>query len=170
MRNVPQPISLTCTDQPWLLRPEEKTDGWKPATNFPLEHASADGHNSRMISNGFRILGYLIGLVALYAIWLDLTASSQPSVVLGQFWFERNAASLQVTETVISRYIDPCGLIMALGCEPFLWHPLVVTLLGWPTALVMLLAMGLFLGFARLIRGRSDSRIRGRDLKRRGEK
>jgi len=123
-----------------------------------------------MVSNAIRILGYLVGLVALYAIWLDLTMSSQPSIVLGQFWFERHATSLQVTEAVISRYIDPCGLVVALGCEPFLWHPLIATLLGWPAALVLLLVMGVFLGLARLIRGRGDRKIRGRDLKRRGEK
>lgn len=139
------------------------------ATKFILERGPAQGHNSPMISNGFRILGYLIGFVALYAMWLDLTMSSQPSVVLGQFWFERHAASLQITETIISRYVDPCGLIVAIGCEPFLWHPLIVTLLGWPTALVLLLAMAVFLGVARLIRGRGDRKIRGRDLKRRGE-
>ena len=137
---------------------------------FVLERCQAESHNSAMVSNAIRILGYLVGLVALYAIWLDLTMSSQPSIVLGQFWFERHAASLQVTEAVISRYIDPCGLVVALGCEPFLWHPLIATLLGWPAALVLLLVMGVFLGLARLIRGRGDRKIRGRDLKRRGEK
>ncbi len=138
--------------------------------HFVLERCQAESHNSAMVSNAIRILGYLVGLVALYAIWLDLTMSSQPSIVLGQFWFERHAASLQVTEAVISRYIDPCGLVVALGCEPFLWHPLIATLLGWPAALVLLLVMGVFLGLARLIRGRGDRKIRGRDLKRRGEK
>ena len=123
-----------------------------------------------MTSNAIRILGYLVGLVALYAIWLDLTMSSQPSIVLGQFWFERHAASLQVTEAVISRYVDPCGLIVALGCAPFLWHPLIATLLGWPAAFVFLLLMVFFAGLARLIRGRAEKRISGRDLKRRGEK
>ncbi|MGC6452359.1 MAG: hypothetical protein ACON31_00415 [Candidatus Puniceispirillaceae bacterium] len=122
-----------------------------------------------MISNSFRILGYLLGLVALYAMWLDLTMSSQPSVVLGQFWFERHSASLQVSEAIISRYVDPCGLVVALGCEPFLWHPVIATLLGWPTALVLFLTTAFFLGFARLIRGRGDRKIKGRDLKRRGE-
>ena len=122
-----------------------------------------------MISNSFRILGYLVGLVALYAMWLDLTMSSQPSVVLGQFWFERHSASLQVSEAIISRYVDPCGLVVALGCDPFLWHPVIATLLGWPTALVLFLTTAFFLGFARLIRGRSDRKIKGRDLKRRGE-
>ncbi|MEC8672920.1 MAG: hypothetical protein VXY13_04170 [Pseudomonadota bacterium] len=123
-----------------------------------------------MISTSVRILGYLLGLAALYAMWLDLTATSEPSIILGQFWFERHATSLQVTEAVISRYVDPCGLIMALGCEPFLWHPVVATLLGWPTAVVLWMLTGFFLGLSRLIRGRSDRKIRSRDLKRRGER
>ena len=87
-----------------------------------------------MVSNGFRIFGYMIGLMALYAMWLDLSVTDEPSKVLGQFWFEHHAASLQITEAVISRYVDPCGLIVPLGCEPFLWHPVLVTVLGWPTA------------------------------------
>ena len=123
-----------------------------------------------MVSNGFRIFGYLIGLMALYAIWLDLSVTDEPSKVLGQFWFEQHATSLQITEAVISRYVDPCGLIVPLGCEPFLWHPLLVTVLGWPTALVLLLLTGFFLGIARLMPNSGERKIRGRDLKRRGEK
>ena len=123
-----------------------------------------------MASYGFRIFGYLIGLVALYAVWLDLSITDEPSMVLGQFWFEHHATSLQITEAVVSRYVDPCGLIVPLGCEPFLWHPVLVTILGWPTGLVMLMLMAFFLGLARLMRGNGERRIRGRDLKRRGEK
>ena len=123
-----------------------------------------------MISNTVRIIGYLLGVAALYAMWLDLTATSEPSIVLGQFWFERHAASLQVTEAIVSRYIDPCGLIVALGCEPFLWHPVLATLLGWPTAVVLFMMTGLLLGLSRITRGGGDRKIRGRDLKRRGEK
>ena len=123
-----------------------------------------------MVSYGFRIFGYLIGLMALYAMWLDLSITDEPSMVLGQFWFEHHATSLQITEAVVSRYVDPCGLIVPLGCEPFLWHPVLVTILGWPTSLVMLMLMAFFLGLARLMRGNGERRIRGRDLKRRGEK
>ena len=123
-----------------------------------------------MVSNGFRIFGYLIGLTALYAMWLDLSVTDEPSKVLGQFWFEYHASSLQITEAIVSRYVDPCGLIVPLGCEPFLWHPVMVTVLGWPTALVLLLLTGFFLGIARLMRGSGERKIRGRDLKRRGEK
>ena len=123
-----------------------------------------------MVNNGFRIFGYLIGLMALYAMGLDLSVTDEPSKVLGQFWFEHHTASLQITEAVISRYVDPCGLIVLLGCEPFLWHPVLVTVLGWPTALVLLLLTGFFLGIARLMRRGGERKIRGRDLKRRGEK
>ena len=123
-----------------------------------------------MISMVFRIIGYGIGLVALYAIWIDVSSTGTPSTVLGQFWADRHLASLMIGEAVVSRYIDPCGLIVPLGCEPFLWHPLIATVLGWPAALVMLLLMVLFAGTARLIGGRSERKIRGRDLKRRGEK
>jgi hypothetical protein len=61
-------------------------------------------------------------------------------------------------------------LIVALGCAPFLWHPMIVTLLSWPAALVFLLLTVSFTGLARLIRGRAERRVRGRDLKRRGER
>ena len=123
-----------------------------------------------MISLAFRIIGYGFGLVALYAMWFDLSATGAPSTVLGQFWSDRHLTSLLIGEAIVSRYIDPCGLIVALGCAPFLWHPVIVTLLGWPAALVLLLLMVFFAGLARLIRGRAERRVRGRDLKRRGEK
>jgi hypothetical protein len=119
---------------------------------------------------GLRIIGYGFGLVALYAIWLDLSSTGAPSIVLGQFWSERHLTSLLIGEAMVSRYIDPCGLIVSLGCAPFLWHPVIATLLGWPAALVFLLLMVFFAGLARVIRGRAERRISGRDLKRRGEK
>ena len=123
-----------------------------------------------MISMAFRTIGYSFGLVALYAIWIDVSSTGTPSTVLGQFWADRHLASLMIGEAVVSRYIDPCGLIVALGCAPFLWHPVIATLLGWPATLVFLLFAVFFAGLARLIRGRAERRISGRDLKRRGEK
>ena len=116
------------------------------------------------------MIGYVFGLVALYAMWLDLSSTAAPSTVLGQFWSDRHLTSLLIGEAVVSRYIDPCGLIVALGCAPFLWHPVIATLLGWPATLVFLLFAVFFAGLARLIRGRAERRISGRDLKRRGEK
>lgn len=123
-----------------------------------------------MGSTLLRIIGYGFGLVALYAMWLDLSSTGTPSTVLGQFWSDRHLVSLLIGEAIVSRYIDPCGLIVALGCAPFLWHPMIVTLLSWPAALVFLLLTVSFTGLARLIRGRAERRVRGRDLKRRGER
>ena len=123
-----------------------------------------------MGSTLIRIIGYGFGLVALYAMWLDLSSTGTPSTVLGQFWSDRHLVSLLIGEAIVSRYIDPCGLIVALGCAPFLWHPIIVTLLSWPAALVFLLLTVCFTGLARLIRGRAERRVRGRDLKRRGER
>ena len=123
-----------------------------------------------MGSTLLRIIGYGFGLVALYAMWLDLSSTGTPSTVLGQFWSDRHLVSLLIGEAIVSRYIDPCGLIVALGCAPFLWHPMIGTLLSWPAALVFLLLTVCFTGLARLIRGRAERRVRGRDLKRRGER
>ena len=138
--------------------------------HFGLEAGPPASHTHCMVGTFFRIIGYGFGIVALYAIWLDLSSTGAPSTVLGQFWADRHLTSLMIGEAVVSRYIDPCGLIVALGCAPFLWHPLIATILGWPAALVMLALTVLFTGIARLIGGRSNRKIRGRDLKRRGEK
>ena len=123
-----------------------------------------------MLGMSFRIIGYGFGALALIVMWRDLTANGDASIVLGQFWFEMHAPSLQVSESIISRYIDPCGLIAGLGCEPFLWHPLISTMLGWPAAFVFILLTMIFAGLGRLLRGRSLRRISGRSLKRSGDR
>ena len=68
-----------------------------------------------MGSTLLRIIGYGFGLLALYALWLDLSSTGTPSTVLGQFWSDRHPVSLLIGEAIVSRYIDPCGLIVALG-------------------------------------------------------
>jgi len=74
-------------------------------------------------------------VLALGLMWQDFV-SDTPSVLLGQIWFELSPQSLQVSEAVIERYVDPCGLITALGCSPFLWHPLISSVLQWPAVIV----------------------------------
>ena len=98
-----------------------------------------------------------------------MTSPGQLSEPFGQFWFEHSPASLQSVEAIVSRYLDPCSLFVGIGCEPFLWHPLVSTLLLWPAAFVLLLLMGIFCGVGRLAQ-RRGRRIGGRSLKRSGEK
>ena len=95
-------------------------------------------HDDLIMKYFFRIIATLAGLVAAYAIWQDLTSSYSASTPLGRLWYLYSPTTLQTTESIISRYIDPCGLITALDCSPFLWHPIIATILGWPAALVMI--------------------------------
>ena len=138
------------------------------ATTILVERLSANIQDVVMISSIFRIAGYIFGLVALYAMWLDFTMP-RASIMLGELWSTHHLASLLISETFISRYVDPCGLVVSIGCEPFLWHPTVSTLLLWPAALALLLLMGLFCGIGRLLRRRSR-RFGGHNLKRSGER
>jgi hypothetical protein len=138
------------------------------ATTILVERLSANIQYVVMISSIFRIAGYIFGLVALYAMWLDFTMP-RASIMLGELWSTHHLASLLISETFISRYVDPCGLVVSIGCEPFLWHPTVSTLLLWPAALALLLLMGLFCGIGRLLRRRSR-RFGGHNLKRSGER
>jgi hypothetical protein len=138
------------------------------ATTILVERFSANIQYVLMISSILRIAGYVFGLVALYAMWLDFTMP-RASIMLGELWSTHHLASLLISETFISRYVDPCGLVVSIGCEPFLWHPTVSTLLLWPAALALLLLMGLFCGIGRLLRRRSR-RFGGHNLKRSGER
>jgi hypothetical protein len=87
-----------------------------------------------------RVFLYFMALIAAlatsYAIWTDLTYTYTASRSLGQLWYQNYPQSLQITETIVSRYIDPCGLVISFNCSPFLWHPTISTILGWPAALV----------------------------------
>jgi len=121
----------------------------------------------RYVFNIFAIV-FLFG--AGYAIWKDLTNVYTASVPLGQLWYSKNPGSLQVTEAFVSRYIDPCSLVRALDCSPFLWHPFVSTVLGWPAALVLLGLCMLFFWLSRFFDRPSGRRGRARILKRHGEK
>ncbi|MGC6517774.1 MAG: hypothetical protein ACON49_07080 [Candidatus Puniceispirillaceae bacterium] len=90
-----------------------------------------------MISRFFQIIGGLLTLSALALFWGDVSAPDEPAKLLGQLLHELSPQSLQLAEAIIDRYIDPCGLLPFLGCNTFLWHPFIVTLLTWPAGLVL---------------------------------
>jgi len=95
-------------------------------------------HTGAMIRIIAQLVAILSGLGAGYTIWRDLTNSYSASASLGKLWYDHAPQSLQLAETIVSRYIDPCGLIAALDCTPVFWHPVLSTLLGWPAALVFI--------------------------------
>ena len=119
-----------------------------------------------MITRLFQIIGLLFTISALLLFWSDTRQSDEPAKLLGQLWYDLSPQSLQLTEAVIDRYIDPCGLMPFLGCDTFLWHPIIATLLNWPAGLVL----GLF-GIMLLIitaSSRKNSRKSARSLKKEG--
>jgi hypothetical protein len=138
--------------------------------NFLVPRHSCE-HDNPVMRYFFRIIATLAGLVAAYAIWQDLTSSYSASTPLGRLWYLYSPTTLQTTESIISRYIDPCGLITALDCSPFLWHPFIATILGWPAALVMIGFSIIFWWVGGLF-GRHLTRPKkaARALKRQGEK
>ena len=43
--------------------------------------------------------------------------------------------ALQIAETIVSRYIDPCSSLEILNCSGFVWHPIISTFLIFPAGL-----------------------------------
>jgi hypothetical protein len=62
-------------------------------------------------------------------VWFD-TKQWAP-IALGQLWFDLNRSSLNLVQAVVQRYI-----------HPFLWDPIIVTLLlCWAFAVLMVLGL-----------------------------
>ena len=81
------------------------------------------------------MLALLFALLTLWFIIQDMRSESAEALLFGQIWFSYAPSSLQVAEAVVERYLDPCTLIQALGCAPFLWHPGIATILQTPASL-----------------------------------
>jgi ABC-type Fe3+ transport system permease subunit len=113
-----------------------------------------DGSDYLGRKNGGRdasmIVGRLIGWVAFLAgaavlvrdvlVWID-TKHWAP-IALGQLWYQLNRSSLNLAQAVIQRYI-----------HPFLWDPIIVTiLLSWAFAVLMILGVLLLAVFRKRAR------------------
>jgi predicted membrane protein len=82
-----------------------------------------------------RLIGWIIFLAGLSVlvrdvlVWID-TKRWAP-LALGQLWYDLNRSSLNVVQAVVQRYI-----------HPFLWDPILVTiLLCWAFAVMMVLGL-----------------------------
>jgi hypothetical protein len=84
-----------------------------------------------------RLIGWIVFLAGLAVlvrdvfVWID-TKHWAP-IALGQLWFDLDRSSLNVTQAVVQRYI-----------HPFLWDPIIVTVLLW-WAFVVLMVLGLLI-------------------------
>ena len=82
-----------------------------------------------------RLIGWIIFLAGVSVlvrdllVWID-TKHWAP-IALGQLWYDLNRSSLNLIQAVVQRYI-----------HPFLWDPIIVTiLLCWGFAVLMVLGM-----------------------------
>ena len=73
-----------------------------------------------LISNYFDILIHINGKLGI--------------TELGEIWFYFAPNSLQVAETIVSRYIDPCSSLDIFNCSGFIWHPFISSILVLPAA------------------------------------
>ena len=80
---------------------------------------------------------------------------------LGQFWFHFAPNSLQVAETIVSRYVDPCSALDILDCSGFIWHPFISSLLLMPAAPILAVLSFILIAFGlkKSLRKREKNRI-----------
>ena len=111
---------------------------------------------TRTVLPGLSIIGRLIGwtfflaglavLVRDVLVWIN-TKHWAP-IALGQLWFDLNRSSLNLVQAVVQRYI-----------HPFLWDPIIVTiLLCWAFAVLMVLGVAILALARRGSRSRAVSR------------
>ena len=80
---------------------------------------------------------------------------------LGQFWFHFAPNSLQVAETIVSRYVDPCSALDILDCSGFIWHPFISSILLMPAAVILAILSFVFiaLGLKKSSRKRVKTKL-----------
>ena len=86
----------------------------------------------------FITFGLIFFSISILGIYLDILLHIGGSVgynQIGQIWYKYAPNSLQIAETIVSRYIDPCSSLEILNCSGFVWHPIISTFLILPTGL-----------------------------------
>lgn len=72
-----------------------------------------------------RFLGYLLAIIAVAAVgyeaWQAVANDGWKMIALGELWFTLDAQSLSVSQAGIQRYV-----------APWLWEPVITTILLWP--------------------------------------
>ena len=81
------------------------------------------------------IIGLFFFILTLVGNFFDIKIhvnQSKGVTQIGQLWYYLSPESLQISEVIISRYIDPCSTLDILNCSGFLWHPIISSILTLP--------------------------------------
>ena len=107
----------------------------------------------------FGICSFILALVSNYFdVVLQIDGKTEITQ-LGQLWFHFAPNSLQIAESLISRYIDPCSSLDILDCSGFIWHPFISSILLMPAAVILAILSFIFITFGL----KKSSRIRAKN-------
>ena len=95
----------------------------------------------------FGICSFVLTLISNYFDVVLQIEGKNEITKLGQFWFYFSPNSLQMAESIVSRYIDPCSALDILDCSGFIWHPFISSILLMPAAPLLALLSFIFITF-----------------------
>ena len=109
----------------------------------------------------FGICSFILTLISNYFDIVLQIEGMNEITQLGQFWFHFAPNSLQIAESIVSRYVDPCSVLDILDCSGFIWHPFISSVLLMPAAVILALLSFVFiaLGLKKSSRKRVKTRL-----------
>ena len=109
----------------------------------------------------FGICSFILTLISNYFDIVLQIEGKNEITQLGQFWFHFAPNSLQIAESIVSRYVDPCSALEILDCSGFIWHPIISSILLMPAAPILALLSFIFivLGLKKSLRQREKNKI-----------
>ena len=109
----------------------------------------------------FGICSFILTLISNYFDIVLQIENKNEVTQLGQLWFHFAPNSLQIAETIVSRYIDPCSALDILDCSGFIWHPFISSILLMPAAVILAILSFVFiaLGLKKSSRKRAINKL-----------
>ena len=95
----------------------------------------------------FGICSFILTLISNYFDIVLQIENKNEVTQLGQLWFYFAPYSLQIAESIVSRYIDPCSALDILDCSGFIWHPFISSILLMPAAVILAILSFIFIAF-----------------------
>ena len=93
----------------------------------------------------FGICSFILTLISNYFDVVLQIENKNEVTQLGQLWFHFAPNSLQIAESIVSRYIDPCSALDILDCSGFIWHPFISSILLMPAAVILAILSFVFI-------------------------
>ena len=107
----------------------------------------------------FGICSFIFTLVSNYFDVVLQIENKNEVTQLGQLWFHFAPNSLQIAESIVSRYVDPCSALDILDCSGFIWHPFISSILLMPAAVILAILSFVFIALGL----KKSSKIRAKN-------